>query len=301
MLAANQASATCICNDTAPFDHSAVTYQDYCENICSNVGGVKTWSPPRSGTCTFDSDCGAGEVCTADGCMPSGTEDADRSTDACGGMCLGEDVCNEDTGECGAPDTTTGVDNTNQNQLPTDVDNTKQKTTGPANVQLPNFIGVTSISGLILKITDFLITLAIPFAVLMLIWAGFLFATAQGSPDKIEKAKKNLIWTVAGIAVILASQAIISYITEILGGTGSGAGSALITKIKGTLYQISGLLFVLVTVYFFWGVAEFVRASGSGDTEKIKTGKKHMVWGIIGMVIMAGAWGIVEMIRVSFQ
>lgn len=179
-------------------------------------------------------------------------------------------------------------------------DQPSSKTTGPSSVSLPDFMGVKSVSGLIVKIIDFLIPLATVFAVFMLIWAGFLFVTAQGNQTKLDAAKKNFLWTIAGIAVIMASQAIVTYITDILGG-GSGQGNALVEKIKGTLNQVIGLLFILVTVYFFWGVVEYVRSSASGDSAKLEEGKKHMIWGIIGMTVMAGAWGIVQMIQVYFQ
>jgi len=169
-------------------------------------------------------------------------------------------------------------------------------------VTLPNFLGsgTDSVSGLVLKVIDFLMKLALPFAVLMLVWAGFQFATAQGNEEKLSRAKKNLLWTVAGIAVILASQAIVGYVTSLLGGSTS-ADSALIKKVKDFLQQIIGLLFVLVTVYFFWGVVEFVRASGSGDTNKLDEGKRHMVWGIIGMAVMLGAWSIVQILQSVFK
>ncbi|MDD2753170.1 MAG: TrbC/VirB2 family protein [Candidatus Portnoybacteria bacterium] len=170
---------------------------------------------------------------------------------------------------------------------------------GPNSVSLPNFIGAKSVSELIIKIINFLIPLATIFAVFMLIWAGFQFATAQGNENKLTAAKKNFIWTIAGIAVIMASQAIVTYITDILGG-GSGQGSALVAKIKDTLNQIIGLLFILVTVYFFWGVAEYVRYSASGESAKLEEGKRHMIWGIIGMAVMLGAWGIVQMIQLYF-
>ena len=186
-------------------------------------------------------------------------------------------------------------------QLPTGGEGTPERATGGGgSASLPNFLGVGSISELILKIINFLIILAIPFAVLMLVWAGFQFATAQGSEEKLTKAKKNLLWTVAGIAVILASQAIVSYITEILGGT-TGQANALVTKIKGVIQQVIGFLFLLVTVYFFWGITEFVRATGDGDTAKIETGKQHMIWGIVGMAVMLGAWAIVGMLQSFFK
>ncbi len=66
----------------------------------------------------------------------------------------------------------------------------------------------------------------------------------------------------------------------------------ILTNIKDTLNFIIGLLFVLVTFYFIWGVVKYV--SAAGDETKLKDGKRHMLWGIIGMAVIAGAWGIVR-------
>lgn len=168
------------------------------------------------------------------------------------------------------------------------------QTEGGGVVELPNFLGGTkTISGLLAKIAKFVVDLALPFAVLMIIWSGFLFATAQGNEAKITQAKKNFRWTIVGVAVILASEALLGYIEELLGGKKSGF-SAFMDKIKGTLNQIIVLLFALVTVYFIWGIVQYVGAGG--DEARLKTGKKHMIWGIIGMSIMASAWGIVNII-----
>ncbi|MBU2264675.1 pilin, partial [Patescibacteria group bacterium] len=159
----------------------------------------------------------------------------------------------------------------------------------------PNFLGsgVSTVSDLILKIVNFLMTLALPFAVLMLVWAGFQFATAQGSEEKLRTARRNLIWTVVGVLVILAAREIVGYITELLGGTGT---SSLMTKINNLLTQVYVFLFLLVTVYFFWGIVKFVRASATGGKE-MEEGKRHMIWGIVGMAVMAGAWGIVAILQ----
>lgn len=69
-------------------------------------------------------------------------------------------------------------------------------------------------------------------------------------------------------------------------------------QIKNILNLIIGLLFVLVTLWFIWGIVQYVMASG--DEEKIKDGKNHMIWGIIGMAVMAGAWGIVNILLQTF-
>lgn len=55
-----------------------------------------------------------------------------------------------------------------------------------------------------------------------------------------------------------------------------------------------GLLMVLATVVFIWGVIEFVNSEGA---EKGRTqGKNHMLWGILGLFIMSATAGILWVI-----
>ncbi len=60
---------------------------------------------------------------------------------------------------------------------------------------------------------------------------------------------------------------------------------------KNVLNPFISLLFVLATVIFIFGVVQYVIAGGS--QEKTQKAKLVMLWGIIGMTIMASAWGIV--------
>lgn len=163
---------------------------------------------------------------------------------------------------------------------------------GPSSVQLSP-TGPKTIKDIVIKVLDFLITLAIPFAILAIIWAGFMFVTAQGNEQKIGKARQNLLWTVVGVAIILASKALIGYIQDLIVGGGSSAAS-FFDRIRGTLNLVIELLFVLATVYFFWGVINYIGAAG--DESKLRDGKRHMIWGIVGMVIMAGAWSLVTIL-----
>ena len=55
-----------------------------------------------------------------------------------------------------------------------------------------------------------------------------------------------------------------------------------------------GLLFALAIVYFLYGVVEFL---GNAENDEAKTtGKSHMIWGIIGITIMLGVWGILSIV-----
>lgn len=59
------------------------------------------------------------------------------------------------------------------------------------------------------------------------------------------------------------------------------------------------LLFALAVIYFMYGVFQFV--ANSEDEEKRTTGKSHMLWGIIGIVVMMGVFTILNVIMATFN
>ncbi len=56
------------------------------------------------------------------------------------------------------------------------------------------------------------------------------------------------------------------------------------------LQPIVLLLFALATILFLWGVVEFL-INRDNEEERDK-GKRHMLWGIVGLVIMFSVNGI---------
>ena len=82
--------------------------------------------------------------------------------------------------------------------------------------ELCNPIGTTSLIVLVLKIMGYITELAIPIAVIMIIWVGIRFFFAQGNPEKISKASHALLWIVVGFAIILIGDGFIALIRSIL-------------------------------------------------------------------------------------
>ena len=59
------------------------------------------------------------------------------------------------------------------------------------------------------------------------------------------------------------------------------------------------LLFALAIVYFLYGIFQFI---SNQENEEAKTkGKSHMIWGIIGIVIMMGVFTILNIIMDTFN
>ncbi|MBP9749680.1 MAG: hypothetical protein KBD21_03040 [Candidatus Pacebacteria bacterium] len=64
------------------------------------------------------------------------------------------------------------------------------------------------ISKLLITILNATIYILFPFIVLMIVYTGFLFVTAQGNATKITQAREALVWTVVGALVVLGAKAI---------------------------------------------------------------------------------------------
>lgn len=62
--------------------------------------------------------------------------------------------------------------------------------------------------------------------------------------------------------------------------------------VKNFMNVATGLIMAAATLYFLWGVFEFVKAAG--DEEQRKEGRGKIVAGIIGLAIMASVWGLVR-------
>lgn len=69
---------------------------------------------------------------------------------------------------------------------------------------------------IIQAIADFIFWLAIPITSLMVVIGGVMFMTSSGKPEKVEQAKKLLLYSVIGLAIILLSRVIAAVIENIL-------------------------------------------------------------------------------------
>jgi len=79
-------------------------------------------------------------------------------------------------------------------------------------VEIENPITYESTPELIGALVNFLMMIAIPIATIMIVVAGFYFVTATGDPEKIQKAKRIVLWTLIGLLIILSAWGFIEVI-----------------------------------------------------------------------------------------
>ena len=92
-------------------------------------------------------------------------------------------------------------------------------------VHLKPPLDTTTIEGVIAGMVNFLFTIGVVLAPLLIIIGGFLFVTAGGNLEQINRGKKIILWTIIGFLIILLAQGIIQVVEDLLGVT-SAPGSA---------------------------------------------------------------------------
>jgi hypothetical protein len=73
------------------------------------------------------------------------------------------------------------------------------------------------------------------------------------------------------------------------------AFNAFLGKVEAAIINpLITLIALAAFVVFIWGVVDFI--GGAANEEKRKTGQQHMIWGLIGLVIIFGAKAIVALL-----
>ena len=83
-------------------------------------------------------------------------------------------------------------------------------------LNIPNPLGIYSVTQLIQKITQFIYVAAIIGAPLLIMIAAFLRITAGGREERIKKSNAMITWSIIGLVVILLSRIILSIIKTVL-------------------------------------------------------------------------------------
>ena len=84
-------------------------------------------------------------------------------------------------------------------------------------IEIENPLETNTFWGLIDSLIDFVFYLAIAIAPIMFLVAGFDFITAAGELEKINTAKKIILWALIGLLIVFLSKAFVELVGEIFG------------------------------------------------------------------------------------
>ncbi len=75
----------------------------------------------------------------------------------------------------------------------------------------------------------------------------------------------------------------------------AASADEIINNIKiNVLNPILGVMFGFALLFFLYGVLEFIQ--GGSNEKAVEIGKRHIIYGILGLVIMVGVNGLIALI-----
>lgn len=77
-----------------------------------------------------------------------------------------------------------------------------------------------------------------------------------------------------------------------------GAVSFAVKLNQIIIYPLIALLMGIALLVFVWGVVQYI--AGATDETKRSDGRKHMLWGIIGFVVMVSATALLRLALGTF-
>ncbi|MBU0546761.1 MAG: hypothetical protein ABH876_01820 [Patescibacteria group bacterium] len=83
-------------------------------------------------------------------------------------------------------------------------------------IEIENPITANSLEEIVDNLINFIFTISFVLAPLMIVWAGGIYMTSAGEPKKIETAKNIILYTLAGMAILLFSKGFVAIISQLL-------------------------------------------------------------------------------------
>ena len=134
-------------------------------------------------------------------------------------------------------------------------------------------------------IITLLLTAVAAGAIIGIIWAGILMLTALGDEGKITKAKHSIGYSLAGLALAMSAESLVSYIvTEDWGQQGGGTGEFMTSiglAVVDTGVAVFNGLFVIIIIY-----AGMRMLMARGKSDEFHKAVNIIRWAVIGAIVV---------------
>ncbi len=149
---------------------------------------------------------------------------------------------------------------------------------------------------LIKGVSDWLVGLGAPLAVIVIIWGGYQFMT--GGTDSKVQGKKTITNGVIGLVIVISAKVIADVVkkTVTTEGQDGGLNTAPAVEILGQIFNVMTYLSAVVAVIFMvYGGILMITAAGS--QEKEKKAKDALKNAVIGLVVVGFSIIIVQIVK----
>ena len=186
--------------------------------------------------------------------------------------------------------------------------------------------GAEGIGSLICRFQQLLnsiIPVMVGLGVVYFVW-GVVQYVINDEEEAKQKGRDRIIYGIIGLAIILSLGGLVNLVVNTFGlggqsigvpdlvSTTSGAASGSTCEVGTTFQGLLGyatciinnsvipLIFAIAIVTFIWGAVKFFIINADEEAKR-EEGKQFMIWGIIALAIMMSVWGLVGLVRSTFD
>lgn len=145
------------------------------------------------------------------------------------------------------------------------------------------------------KIIDFLISLAVPLAAIMVLYGGLQLMTAGDSPEKIKGGRETILYAAAGFVLVLAAKGATALVQSVFGTSSCSGLVCMANKIIDFLTVVAVPIMAIMVLY-----GGFQLVTAGGNPEKFKSGRTTVLYAAVGFVVILAAKGVVAVIQGLF-
>lgn len=157
----------------------------------------------------------------------------------------------------------------------------------------PTNIGKDDIVQVIMNLIQWALAFASAVGATFIVINGYQYILSAGNPEKIEKAKMGLTWSVGGFILAISSYAIVYLTARTLGykhpgslqnhqpGSLPGTVPPILGGIANILFTFAGAIavgFIIVGGYRY--------VTSQGNQELVEKAKKTLLYAIIGLIVI---------------
>jgi hypothetical protein len=175
----------------------------------------------------------------------------------------------------------------------------------PGTVNFINPLVFSDVNSLLSTVLTFLQRLIVTLSLIFIIVGAFMYISSAGNAALLGTAKLTILGALIGLALGIAAPAFFREIATILGWTGftapAGVGTSLsllqiATNVLSFLLSLIGVVSLIMLI-----VGAFMYLTAAGDENRIDTGKKIVLYSIIGITVALAALVLVRQVALFFQ
>lgn len=156
----------------------------------------------------------------------------------------------------------------------------------------PRSVDLKSITTVLVRIIRYLFAFIAAIAAIFILVAGYQYVLAAGNPEKIEKAKMGLTWSIGGFVLAVSSYAIVNLVqitlkskhtvSQVIGShTGPQNAGATVEQIANLLFIFAGAAGV-----FFLILGGYRYVISQGNQDNIEKAKLTILYSVIGLIVV---------------